>query len=158
MLPPVNACLPLVFGYRDLIEGEGFVAVVEVYGRALLVQGDEEIWMNGVNPGGLAGGGGTRREALFDFRSGYQSVLFDLAEAAADFTDFQHRVEAFFHQTNRPNEADWTRALEQVRAGKIEVDWLAKELEAEKKLRIDVHLIHQPTARENALPREAIAA
>lgn len=158
MLVPMSTTLPLVFGYRDLIEGDGFVAVVEVCGRAILVENEGDVWMYGVNPGAVAGGGETRREALSDFRTGYQSVLFDLAECAANFGEFQHQVEAFFHQTNRPNEADWHSAVGDIRAGRIDADWLAKEPEVEKKLRIDVHLVREPLARENTLPREAIAA
>lgn len=38
---------PLLFGFRDLIAGNGFVAGVAINGRALLVDEDDGFWIFG---------------------------------------------------------------------------------------------------------------
>lgn len=71
---------PLLFSYRDPVIGNGYVAGVEMRGRALLTAEDDEgWWVEGVSPGGFASGGATRQEALSSFRTTYQHVLVDIA-------------------------------------------------------------------------------
>ncbi len=155
----MSAHYPLLFGYRDLLEGDGFVAVVEICGRALLAEESEgDVWMYGVNPGAMAGGGQTPREAMAAFRSEYQAILFDFAEETTTFEAFKQQVEDFFAQTNKPNEVEWRKAVEDVRAGRVEVDWLTKQREWQQQLRVVVHKIGAPSAKDNALPREELAA
>jgi len=150
--------LPLLFTYRDLIEGNGFFAGVEVYGRGLLVEDEEECWMYGVNPGAVAGGGETRNEALSEFRTRYKSVLFDFAEDAGSFEAFRSEVEAFFHQMNEPFEQEWDEAVDAVRRGEVEADWLIKEPLDVSKLGIRIVLVEEPRAKENVLPKATLAA
>ena len=59
---------PLLFGYRDLVMGNGFMAGVTTEGRALLVDEDGGAWMYGVNPGGVAAGGHDHGAAAAAFR------------------------------------------------------------------------------------------
>jgi hypothetical protein len=81
---------PLVFSFRDAVSGNGFVAHVAVCGRVLLTdEGDGDIWMFGVQPGGVAGGGCNRSEAFREFKKSYLSVFFDIAAEAASFEDFE---------------------------------------------------------------------
>lgn len=91
---PRRTRYPVLFSYRDLVEGRGFVAGVGTSGRALLDKDDDgEVTVNGVSPGGLGGIGGSRREAMADFRDGYRTVLYDLAAEARDFEEFRSHVE-----------------------------------------------------------------
>jgi hypothetical protein len=45
---------PLLFGRRELVEGNGFIARVIVSGRPLLTEEDGESWVEGINPGGFS--------------------------------------------------------------------------------------------------------
>lgn len=103
---------PILFGFRDLIAGNGFVAGVGVNGRVLLVDEDDGYWMYGVNPGGLSAGGATAPEAQAEFRVIYRSVLFDIAAEATDFESFKSEVERFFSETNEPTKAEWDEAVQ----------------------------------------------
>jgi hypothetical protein len=142
---------PILFGFRDLVVGAGFVADISTQGRALLVdEGEEGFWMYGVNPGGIAGSGETTAEAQADFRQRYKSVLFDFASVSQGFEDFEKSVQKFFAEVNEPTEEEWNAAVQDVRAGKVEADWLAKG-RAESKRQVKVRLIDQPQASVNAL-------
>ena len=93
---------PLLFGRRELLEGNGFIARVSVSGRALLVDEEGEFWMEGVSPGGLAGQGKSPHEALADFSVAFRAVLFDIAAEASTFEVFRQEVLRFFDETSGP--------------------------------------------------------
>ena len=141
---------PILFGFRDLIAGNGFVAGVGVNGRALLVDEDDGYWMYGVNPGGLSAGGATAAEAQAEFRVIYRSVLFDAAAEATDFESFKIEIERFFSETNEPTKAEWDEAVQEVRNGKVSADWLSKG-KAESRIGVDVVLLDHPVPSVNAL-------
>lgn len=118
---------PILFGYRDLVAGNGYYAGVKTDGRALLVDEDDGSWVYGVNPGGLAASGHDHSSATTAFRAAYRSVLFDIAAEAQDFDDFKRRTEAFFRETNEPTEQAWHDAVACVRAGTVnDLDWLER--------------------------------
>lgn len=148
---------PLLFGRRDLVEGNGFVASVALRGRALLTEEDGAYWIEGVNPGGFAARGGDRGEALAAFGQELRAVLFDIAVDAQTFEAFKAEVEKFFHETSEPARQEWEEAVREVRAGKVEADWL-KQRPAESPLSVDVVLIRQPKAANNQEGELAIAA
>lgn len=107
---------PLVFSFRDLIAGNGFVAVVSMGGRVVLAEeDDQDFWMFGVQPGGIAGGDRQQAVALKEFKNSYLTVLFDIAAEASSFKEFQDRVTEFFNDINEPNAADWNAALADAR-------------------------------------------
>lgn len=107
---------PLVTQFRDLIAGNGFLAHVLIDGRALLViEDDGDNWVNGVQPGGVAGGASDASTALNEFKTRYQSVLFDIAGEAATFDDFKLQVQEFFDCIDATDEAAWTSALDTIR-------------------------------------------
>lgn len=116
---------PILFGVRDPIIGNGFVAGVAVNGRALMRQEEEGFWVDGVFPGGVCAGGSTRDEALLKFRDSYRSVLFDLAAEAESFDAFRAEVERFFWEET-PGEAEaWLQAAAELRKDKNKAgDWL----------------------------------
>lgn len=120
------ASYPLLFGYRDLVVGNGYYAGVRADGRALLVDEDGGAWVYGVNPGGVAAGGHDQGAATAAFRAAYRSVLYDIASEAVDFADFKQQAEAFFNETNEPTAEEWEQAVIEVRSGKTNLDWLVQ--------------------------------
>ena len=116
---------PIVFRFRDFIAGNGFVAHVQVDGRALLVsEGVDDYWVYGVQPGSLAGGASDKASALIEFQNRYQSVLFDMAADAKSYDEFKLSVEAFFNAIDQVDLADWEKALESVRRENASLDEL----------------------------------
>ena len=101
---------PLLFSRHELIEGNGFIARVVVSGRALLVEEDGEFWVEGVNPGGFAANGKSPSEALAEFCSAFQAILFDIAADAKSFDEFQREVQKFFEETSVPALREWEEA------------------------------------------------
>ena len=150
---------PILFGFRDLVAGSGFVATIATEGRALLAdEGEEGFWMFGVNPGGIAGSGNTPVEAQTDFRQRYKSVLFDIASASRDFEEFKATVGRFFHEVNKPTAKEWDAAVQEVREGKVSADWLLTA-KADSPRHVEVVEVQEPAAAVNALDEQpAIAA
>ena len=148
---------PVLFSFRDLIAGNGFVASIDLSGRALLVDEEDGFWMYGVNPGGLAAGGATPGEVLSEFRSMYRSVLFDIAIEATSFEDFQRDVQQFFEATNEATAKDWEAAVAAVRSGLVDADWLPKR-RAESTLAVKIHKLEHPTPAANLLDEAELAA
>jgi hypothetical protein len=148
---------PILFGRRELIEGNRFIASVDVSGRALLFEEDGEYWVEGVNPGGFSAKGASPSEALAAFCDEHRVVLFDIASDARDFDAFKAEVESFFHDTNESALREWDAAVAEVREGRITADWLDKRL-AESPRGVEVVRISQPKAANNQEGRAAIAA
>lgn len=145
----VETRYPLLFGYRDLVEGLDFVAGVETAGRALLVEEADEVSVYGVNPGGMAGFGDTRDGALSDFRETYRKVLYDLAAEADTFEEFRTQVEHFVSEASDLDE--WEEAVDDVRAGRLEApEWPTAP--AESAVRVTVLLLSIDDDRADAVP------
>jgi len=140
---------PILFGRHELIEGNGFIARVEVSGRTLLSSEDgEEYWAEGINPGGFAGKGAGPGEALASFCEELRVVLFDIALDAPDFAAFKTRVQRFFWETNKPALREWEAAVNDVRDGKVSADWLIQR-PADSPRSVNVVLVQQPNAVNN---------
>jgi hypothetical protein len=142
-----GAAYPLVFTFRDLLAGRGFIVAVETVGRAILAQEPEGWTLYGVNPGGVAGGAEDRAAALADFRRGYTQVLDDIAHEAPDFAAFKAAAEAVVRQTNEDAAAEWEALRGRVRAGEIAPDM--QRHEGEVRTCVEVHLV-EPTATARA--------
>jgi hypothetical protein len=149
---------PLLFGFRDLIAGNGYAAGVTLRGRALLVDEGDGFWMYGVNPGGIAAGGETHGEAQAEFRQGYRSVLFDIAAQASDFADFRRQALAFFQETNIPTEREWEEAVVEVRKGNVVAEWLPTKKADAIASGMDVVLLESFDPGLNALDQAQLAA
>jgi len=121
------AAFPLLFTYRDRIVGLGFSALVTSHGRVLAVEDDGEVWVYGVEPGGLAANGTDPKEALEAFRQTFTNVLRDLASETRSFADFEARVQTFFNAINEPNAEEWRRAVDAVRAGQLNIPNMRQE-------------------------------
>lgn len=145
---------PLLFTYRDPVFGNGFIAsVTAANGRVLAVQEDQEWWVYGVNPGGLAGHGKDLAEAHADFRRGFTEVLHDIADGASSFAEFEREVGSFFNETNDVMESGWLDAVAMVRAHQLTVDDLPK-VPAESRRELYVAMVVRPTSQNNALDDE----
>jgi hypothetical protein len=116
---------PILFSVRDPVFGKGFLAGVEIAGRALMRQEEEGYWIDGVLPGAVSAGGRSKDEALLRFRETYRMILYDYAAAAESFQDFKGEVERFFWEET-PGEAEaWKEAAEELRRDKSRAgDWL----------------------------------
>jgi hypothetical protein len=148
---------PILFGRRELVEGNGFVARVALHGRLLLTAEENESWVEGVNPGGIAARGDSPAEALAEFCSEYRVVLFDIAAEAHSFQEFKAEVERFFNDPSPTAARDWEAAVDAVRAGKVDADWLTRR-PADSPLDIEVVLVQAPQAANNEEGEAAIAA
>ena len=113
--------LPLLFGRSELVEGNGFLARVIVSGQALLSEEDGQFWTEGVASGGFAAAGATREASLAKFCEEFALVLFDIAAEASGFESFKEEVEQFFRGVNAEVLSEWNRAVEEVRAGHVDV-------------------------------------
>jgi hypothetical protein len=109
-------CYPLVFSFPDTVAGDGYIARVTMHGRALLVEEDDgDVWMFGVQPGGIAGGDHVREVAFAEFQQSYRTVLFDIAAEVRSFEEFKTAVEEFFGTINEPDLKNWEHARQEVR-------------------------------------------
>ena len=118
----MNRHIPLLFAYQDRLVGMGFTANVSSHGRVLAVEeGENDAWIYGVEPGALAARGADPKEALEAFRQTFTNVLRDFAGESHSFAEFTSAVETFFRSINEPNEQDWRRAVEAVRAGHVDI-------------------------------------
>lgn len=144
------AALPLMFTYRDMVMGDGFLAEVQaINGRALCVtEPNGEVWMYGVNPGGMAASGVDLESAHAAFRRAFSEVLVDFMLESRSFAEFERTVSAFFEQTNAAFEADWLRAVDVVRAQNVTIGLLPKmSAEAARAIRVASHAV--PRAIDN---------
>jgi len=148
---------PIVFGLRDIIQGNGFLAGVAVEGRALLHEEEGGVWVEGVNPGGFVATGHSVAEALEEFRRSYTAILFDIAEDAESFESFQEQCQAFFDGSAETPVREWEQAVEDVRAGRISADWLGRR-SAESPRGIVVARIDEPSVENNRVEEGAALA
>lgn len=112
--------LPLLFHFAQPVVGNGFVAGVRMKGRALLeVERDgeqEEIWVTGIAPLGIAGHGPDQGSAFADFRRAWNETLFDIVSESASFDEFRKKAGAFLRASRSHMTDLWEKALERVRS------------------------------------------
>jgi len=112
-----------MFTVRDTVSGNGFLAGITLYGRALVVREDDgKWWIYGVRPGAIAESGSTPEEAFLRFRNAYKNLLFDYAETSGTYEVFRHEVEQFYQQPDQEEEAVWMEAFRALRSGKLVPD------------------------------------
>lgn len=124
---------PLFFSYTDLIDVAGVRVTVEARGRCLMALQDEEWWIEGVEPGGLAAFGDIPQQAFIKFRQTWLQVLEDIAHEKTSVKDFEAEVAQMFGQLNEAADAEWAEAREQIRRGcDVDVPFMAmKRVEAD---------------------------
>jgi hypothetical protein len=112
---------PLLFTYSGPIIGRGYLASVRFCGRLLAHQEPEGVWIDGVNPGGLAVGGADFAAANLELRETLTKILVDYAFEADTFEAFRTAVERFYHETDHESVGAWDDALAALRAGTLAV-------------------------------------
>ena len=118
---------PIVYTYREVIVGNGYVAAVETTGRCLMEDfGNEDVWVTGVRPSGFSAGADNQQSASEAFQREHRVALLDVVHDAPDFDSFQAMVHDFHAQKSEVGEMEWWEAVHQVRAGTITSDWLQK--------------------------------
>lgn len=115
---------PLLFTYRDTLFGNGFVVEVQATnGRVLCVrESEDEYWVYGINPGGMAAYGEDPAAAHAAFRKTFSHILVDLAQGSDSFDEFQAAVRTFFDETNEGYEMEWRNALHAVQRGEVSLE------------------------------------
>lgn len=133
--------LPLLFSFARVIKGNGFVAGVAMQGHALMeserLNGRDEVWITGIAPVGITGGGPDRTMAFEDFRRAWTEVLFDFAAVAPDFESFKEKCEAFLSARQAELTKLWREAVEIIRSCGYEDPSLPKG-DADQKARYEV--------------------
>lgn len=155
MAHPELQAIPLIFSFRQLVAGDGFLAGVRMDGRALLetelaADGREESWITGIAPVGIAGGGGDRSVAFVEFRNAWIEVVFDLASKASSFEEFHASCTSFLASEQSSVTSLWEAAVAAVRREGYIDPSLRKE-SADKQVTYEVvDLTHvKPAASEN---------
>jgi hypothetical protein len=110
---------PLMFTYRDVISGDGFLAGITLSGRALMIKENDEWWIYGVRPGAIAETGKTPQEAYLRFRNRYKQILFDIAGECRTFEAFKQETERFFYEPDEEEERRWEDAVAAIRSGEL---------------------------------------
>ena len=112
---------PLMFTFRDVISGSGYLGGITLSGRLLMIQEDDgKWWLYGVRPGAIAESGEHPDETFLRFRNRYKETLFDIAEESKTFEDFKAEVERFYYQPDSLEENRWEQAFRTARAQCLE--------------------------------------
>lgn len=157
---------PIMFTWRDVVSGNGYLAGVTLYGTALVVKEDDGKWWSyGVRPGAIAEWGDTPQETLNKFRERYKIVLYDMAEEASDFATFKTEVERFYTQPDPEEEARWLQAVLAIRHGQVDVespfDALPRENPEKRPTGVSIQSLHEMqrfTPMDNVLDTYEFAA
>jgi hypothetical protein len=151
---------PLFFTYSDRVFGNGFLAEVTSHGRVLCATEDDEHWVYGVEPGGIAAPGDDPKTAFDAYRQAFTNVLIDISAEAPSFEEFKAAVTKFWGEINISMEEDWRRAVDAVR--KQEVDLPIRREKAESDCYVQVELKEMasfsPKDNEPAQLEPALAA
>ncbi|MCB7128515.1 MAG: hypothetical protein J3T61_03120 [Candidatus Brocadiales bacterium] len=150
--------IPLLFTITEKVEGNGFMADVTMRGRILGVKEDGDVWMYGVQPGGIAAGGKDEGTAYLEFRQTLKTVLFDILIDSPDFRSFKREFKKFFEEVSRPNEVDWWEAVEEARRGRIKVKGIPTVNADTEKPYLEVKKIQNPQAKHNILEPYTMSA
>lgn len=133
---------PLFFNHGGLVAGQGFIAQVAIEGRVLVEETDDNFFTAlGVNPGSSAGHGATLSEAMHALKDDIKLVIFEIAEEASGFEDFEKRVREFVLLTRSADQAEWDEAVALVRAGELDTEAFPTRKPAETQATVRVRLV-----------------
>ena len=108
---------PLFFNFTSEITGPTFKTKVTTEGRVLVEVFNEEWWINGVNPGSMAGGGPDLPSAWAKFRQSFNEILVDFAEEVPNHEAFEAKVNEFLADVDTEEARRWEEAREAMRQG-----------------------------------------
>jgi hypothetical protein len=143
---------PVMFILRDTVSGNGFLSVITLSGRALVMREDDgKWWMYGVRPGAIAESGSTPEEAFLRFRNAYKNLLFDFAEDSHTYEIFRRHVEEFYAQPDHEEESRWSDALSALASDKaLPDDPFFKQLPKEDPEKRPTQIAVERLDKENA--------
>lgn len=119
---------PLTMTYSLPAVGKGYVAGITIKARLLMIaETGEEVWVYGVNPGGICAFAPTQDAAQTRFIDRFNSVVTDLAESADNFQQFKTELTEAF-TTNMEYEKLWLEARKQVQAGSSDIPGMPREV------------------------------
>lgn len=160
-LNKLQESLPIILTQRVPVMGENYLASIEMRLRILvereIVDGCEEVWIYGVNPGGISAGGKTIEDAHNAFTKLLCSTIFDMADEAGSFNALKREVTEFVTSTNAPYEERWLKAVELYRNGKATEPEMPKE-PAESAPSIRMTRVRKMTASLNPSQQRSLAA
>lgn len=113
---------PILYSFAETVYGERLGAAVTVHGRALLTEGADGWWMSGVQPGGLAGNGGTKGDAYLAFRKNLHFILSDILEESKNVPDFEAKVAEFFQDADWITGKEWEETVCEPQRGRARLD------------------------------------
>lgn len=152
---------PLFFSYEDVIIGNGFIAEVKSVGKVLCAMEDDEVWMFGVQPAGIASCGADIEAAYREFRLTFRRLLHDFAAESPDAAAFESEVRGFAGAVNEENAARWALGVERVREGRVQAANLER-WDASRPPFVHVGIVAMPSPASNneeeLSPRHALAA
>jgi hypothetical protein len=152
---------PLIYGFRELVAGAGFVAGVTVDGCALLKKEEDGWWLYGVQPGGIAERGDTEYEAYLRFKQSFREVLADSAALYESFDAFKEDLEKLAAQVNGARATEWNATRQAVRNGELKPEGTLADL---PRVTADVHVgirviqLQRPTVKDNPAEKSLQAA
>ena len=119
--------------------------------RALCVREEDEFWMYGINPGGLAAYGEDPEAAHNAFRKSFSSILIDLASGAASFEEFEKAVDHFFSDTNPGYEEEWNASLQAVQRGDVKLEGIpVMPANSPRSIHVSMKQVEKLTAQDNS--------
>ncbi len=148
---------PLLFTFQQKVYGADFLANVVAHGSVLASQEEEGVWMNGVQPADLSAGGVDLYDAYLKFRKNFNEILEDIAEGLTCFTEFKGEVHRFFNQKDEEALNQWREAVEEVRAGNVELDGIIKK-NADSARYVEVTMIEDFRDNQTVLEKDTAYA
>jgi len=110
---------PLYFTFKGVIPCKDSKALLVAKARVLMTIEDDEVWLYGVQPGGMAAFGKSRQEAFVNFRVAFANILVDIESEAANGEEFDQAARRFFHDIDKQDAKVWEESREGIRSGKI---------------------------------------
>jgi hypothetical protein len=108
---------PLYFTFKDVVKCGDSTSLVLAKGRVLMTLEEDEWWLYGVQPGGMAGYGRSQAEAFIDFRKGFKEILEGIASDATSPQEFERVARGFFCAIDKEDERIWEESRQQLRSG-----------------------------------------
>lgn len=154
----VLTSLPVLFSFRATLFGPAALIEVRIFnGRALYLEADDEGWLYGVNPGGMAAPGASFKDAHDGFRETLSKILVDLLLPAKSVAEYRAAVARFVAETNESYAAEWNAAVRIARATGMNATGLPTA-SAESPLRVEVLIRRQAHVSDNVAESDVVVA
>lgn len=141
-----NLSYPLYFAFKQVVAGKDFRALIEAKGKVLMAEEDDQYWLYGVQPGGMAACGETIKKGLKNFDTAFKNVLLDTAAESTTADEFKQEARNFFSAIDETEAKTWEAARKELKSEKTkspeEISGLRKET-SDLDCTIDIVLIRK---------------